>query len=219
MVSGEQPNGQKPKKVKKLNKNETWLWPFKFLIISFALSMFFGVSSELLLSNAGIIISIVIIIFFMSISVLTDTIGVALTCCNIQPFRAMASRKVRGAKESIRLLDNVDKVSVICSDVIGDVCGILSGAAGATIIVKFAISPDATALSIIVASLISSLIASFTIFGKALGKKYAIKNCNKVVLVVGKMLSVFSGREKKSKAIKLEKTETQDINSEDIENK
>ena len=195
----------KNKTIKKQNQNNKQIiWSLKVLMLSFALSMCFGVLSELFLSGTGVIIAILVIVVFMCISILTDMIGVAVTAADIQPFRAMASKKIRGAKEAIRLIKNADKFTSIIADVVGDVCGILSGAAGASIIVKIAIDSESP-LGIIIASLVSAVIASMTIFGKSLGKKYAMKNCNKIMLAVGKVISWFTPQGRKGKKSKQDK--------------
>ena len=201
MNNEEVPNS---KKVKKQNKSPSpYVWPVKVLILSFFLTIFFSVSSELVLSGSGIAVSILVIIVFVAIAVVSDMIGVAVTACNIQPFRAMASKRVRGAKEAIKLLSKADRVSSMCCDVIGDICGILSGAAGATIIVKILEGATSQALSIIVAALVSAVIASLTILGKAIGKKYSMSNCTSIVLTVGKVFSLFTPQGKKNKDKKL----------------
>ena len=48
------------------------------------------------------------------------------------------------------------------------------------------------------ASVVSAVIAGLTIFGKAIFKRYSMENCNKVILILGKCLSIFS-RNKKDK--------------------
>lgn len=213
MNSGEDPK-QKSKKIKKQTKQQSpYIWPIKVLVLSFALTIFFGISSELLLSGAGIAISILIIVIFVAIAIVSDMIGVAITACNVQPFRAMASKKVRGAKEAIKLLNKADRVSSICCDVIGDICGILSGAAGASIIVKIVSESSSTALSIIISSLVSAIIASLTIFGKALGKKYSMQNCNSIILAVGKFFSLFTPQGNKKN--KNQKQQTQEIDNQE----
>jgi len=59
-------------------------------------------------------------------------------------------------------------------------------------------------LTILVASLITALIAGVTIFGKALGKRKAMENCNSIILKVGKFLSLFTKQKSidKNKKIK-----------------
>lgn len=180
---------QKMKKVKKQDiKN---YWPIKVFVMAIALSLCFSILSEYVLKESGILVAIIIIVVFVTIAIITDMIGVAVTACEKEPFIAMSSKKIRGAKEGLSLVKNADKVSSLCADVIGDVCGILSGAAGASIVVKFAIDAKNTSLTVLIASLITAVIAGITIFGKAIGKRYAIDNCNKIMLRVGKFLSFF----------------------------
>ena len=198
----------KPKNVKKQSES-ILIWPLKILILSFALSMCFGVLSEIVLSGTGILIAILIIVVFVGIAIISDMIGVAVTSANPQPFLAMASKKVRGAKESLKLISMADKVSSICCDVVGDVCGILSGAAGASIVVKIAIE-SSSALNIIIASLISAIVAAITISGKAICKKFAIKKSTNTVLMVGKVISLFTPQPKTQKK-QTEKDFEQDV--------
>ena len=125
----------------KKNKNtnifkEYFRWPLIVLVVSLFLSFSFSFFSELTLNNANIIIAIVVILVFMFISIITDAIGVAVTAAVEVPFRAMASKKIKGAKESIILINNADKVASIVADILGDICGILSGAAGAVVTTK-----------------------------------------------------------------------------------
>ena len=178
------------KKVKKQSLKT--FWPIKVFIIAFALSLCFSILSEFLLGRTGIAIALIIIVVFVAIAIITDMIGVAVTACSKEPFVAMASKKVRGAKEGLSLIKNADKVASLCADVIGDVCGILSGAAGASIVTKFAIDSQNISLTILIASLVTALIAGTTIFGKALGKRHAINNCNSIILKVGKLFSLFN---------------------------
>lgn len=200
----------KPKnnQVKKTGKSQA-VWSIKILVLSFALSMCFGVLSELVLKSTGIIIAVAIIILFVAIAIVTDMIGVATTSADIKPFQAMASKKVRGAKEAIKLLSKADRVSSICCDVIGDVCGILSGAAGASILLKLALE-DSSPLSIIIASLISAVVASLTILGKAICKNYAVHKSTGIVLAFGKFISWFTPQAKNPNKKQSEKDDVQE---------
>ena len=164
----ENPKKKNSKKIKKQNHKN--IWPYIVLVLAIALSFCFSLLSEIVLGVTGLIIAMIVIIVFVGISIIFDMIGVAIAACDKEPFMAMASKKVRGAKESLMLIRNADKVASLCADVVGDVCGILSGAAGASIVAKIAIDTSNTFLCIFVASLIASLIAGVTIFGKALGK-------------------------------------------------
>ena len=210
----EKPNPNK-QKVKKQNSKQI-KWSLRLLLLSFALSLCFAILSEVFLSGTGVVIAIIVIVVFILISIVFDMIAMATTAANIEPFRAMASKKVRGAKEAIRLINNADKVSSISADVIGDICGILSGSAGASIVIKIAIQSN-SALSIIVASLVSAFVASLTIFGKSVCKKYAIENCDSILLKVGKFMSWFtpSGKGKSKKEDKSKQDAIQKEGDED----
>ena len=148
------------------------------------------------MSTAGIVISTIVVFLLMTIAVITDMIGVSVTACSPEPFTAMASRKVKGAKEALILIKNADKVASLSADVMGDVCSILSGAAGAAIVAKLTASITSEAGSILVASLVSAFIAGLTIFGKAISKKISIDKCDKIVLLLGKIISPFTKKNK-----------------------
>ena len=137
---------------------------------------------------------------FLIIAIITDMIGVAIASCDIKNFRAMASRKVRGAKEAIMLYKHADMVSSIFADILGDICSILSGAAGAAVTTRLITSAMSDFIGVVVASLVSAVIASLLIFGKALMKRYSMNHSDKIILIIGKILSIFHRQKpKKSK--------------------
>ena len=183
-------------KAVKKKKQSSWVWPIKVLVISLCLSLAFSVMSEFVLDSVGIVVSFVILLFLWVFGVVSDMIGVAAASSSIEPFNAMCSRKVRGAKEAKFLVKNSEKVSSICNDVIGDICGILSGAAGAVIAVKLTAAGMSNSVEILIAASVSAAIAGLTIFGKAVMKKFAIDNSTKVLLSVGKFLSIFTKKTK-----------------------
>ena len=181
----------KEKEIKpKPKSKKTWLWPLIILILSFALSFSFSILSELTLNSATILIAVIVILIFVVFSIIFDMIGLAVASCSVEPFTAMAARKVKGSKQALSLIKNADRVSSICNDVIGDICGILSGAAGATIVVQIASSGDF--MNALVASLVSAIIAALTIFGKAACKRYAINHCNGITLGLAKIVNFFT---------------------------
>ena len=173
----------------KKNKKNNTIWIIKITLITFFVSLFFSGLSEILIPRLNILFGIVIVIVFVLIGVLFDMIGVAITSADEGPFHAKSSKKIKGAKTAVKLLKNADKVSSFCNDVIGDICGILSGSAGVTIantvIMKFDFNP------FLVTLLITAIIASFTIGGKAIGKSIAIKNNTEIVDAFSKLLSYF----------------------------
>ena len=183
---------------------EYWRWPLLVLIIATSLSFSFSILSEMTMTGTSVAIEILVIIAFILIAILTDIIAVAVTVAKIGPFRAMASKKVRGSKEAIKLVQNAEKVASVTADIIGDICAILSGSAGAALAMVFIGQNEGSFIAVIIASAVSAVVAGLAIFGKALGKKYAIKNSEKIVLVMGKVVSVFHKKKKKQKKVKLQ---------------
>ncbi|MDD2445265.1 MAG: hypothetical protein PHX09_00370, partial [Clostridia bacterium] len=138
-----------------------------------------------------------IVLILISVSVITDMIGIAVVASNEAPFKSMILKKVRGARQGLFMVQNAAKIASLCADVIGDVCGVLSGAAGVTIL-SFLISDNSlSAYAILLAAFISAIIAGLTIGGKALIKQYATNNAIKIILIIGKFLSLFSKEQNK----------------------
>ena len=104
-------------------------------------------------------------------------------------FHSMSAQKIKGAREAISVLKNNVRFANICNDVIGDVCGIVSGGLGSVLAVSLSkvSSVSLTILSVILAAFISA----FTVGGKAVFKGVAIKNCNQIIFVFGKLKSLF----------------------------
>lgn len=179
-------------KQNKSKKSKSWIWPLIVLITAVSLSLSFSLLSELVLDGATIIIATIVILVFIGIAIITDMLGLAIASSNLDSFTAMAARKVKGSKQAIALIKNADKASSVFNDVVGDVCGILSGAAGASIVAKIAIDNGGTFMAIFVPSLIAAIIAGLTIFGKAIFKKVAIKHSDSITLRFSKFLNFFT---------------------------
>jgi len=165
-------------------------WSLIITLVSFFLSASMSVISSEILYNAGIFISFLVVLIIIIINILFDTIGTAVTAADEAPFHAMASRKVYGAKQAIKLIRNADKVSNLCNDVIGDICGVISGTACTYIVLK--IATDSGSLKETVISVImTGMIASLTVGGKAFGKSIAIDNSNYIIYKVAVVIRFF----------------------------
>lgn len=86
---------------------------------------------------------------------------------------------------TITLLKNNSAVSSFCNDVIGDICGIVSGSLG-TVLTSYLIIKYNTHL-LWTTVLVTALISAITVGGKALGKEIAIKKSDKIIFTVGKI--------------------------------
>lgn len=182
---------QKSKSTRKAPRNKNWLWPLIVFVMAVFISLAFSMLSEWALSKAGIVVAVIVIVVFIVISIIFDMLGLAVASCNVEDFHAMAARKVKGSKQALAMVKNADKVSSVCNDVIGDVCGILSGAAGAALIANIALKAGSF-MEIFVPSLIAAIIAGFTIGGKAMFKRVAINHASSITLGFAKFINIFT---------------------------
>lgn len=178
---------------KELNKKKKELvdkkWIFKIVIITFIISLTFSFLSETTIPKVNIVFGILILILFIGIGILFDIIGVAITSSDEAPFHSMNSRKVKGADIAVLLKQNADKMSSFCNDVVGDICGIVSGTAASIIAVSIAGTFNTD--SFITMLLVTAIVASLTIGGKAIGKSFAINKSNYILYEVAKLISKF----------------------------
>lgn len=165
-------------------------WALSIFLITIAVSASISFLSNELMSQTGIAVAFVILLIIVVVGILFDIVGVAVTSADEKPFHSMASRRVPGAKEAIRLLRNAGKVSSICNDVVGDICGVVSGAASATIAARV-MSHMTFSWPQLITLVMSALVAGLTVGGKAIGKTVAIRSCTEIVFLVGKTLAAF----------------------------
>ncbi len=164
-------------------------WILLVTILAFLISLLMSILSSLVLKNVTLTITIITTLFFVVIGIIFDIIGVSATCGDITVFNSMSARKIKEGKIGVFLIKNNSKVSSICCDVVGDVCGIVSGATGVVIVT---ILTKVTNINILLLTgLVSAIISSLTIGGKAIGKELAIKESTKIITIVSKIIGVF----------------------------
>lgn len=110
------------KQEKEGKENSNIKWFIEVFIMTFVLSMIFSYISANGVSHLNLISAILILILVILIGIFFDIIGVAVTVANEHEFHAKATKKVKGSKDSIKLIRNAPKVANICADVIGDIC-------------------------------------------------------------------------------------------------
>ena len=175
------------------------LWPLKVTIITLVLSAFFSFSTEIVSSKSNLVVALLICILLVLISIIFDGIGVAATNCDIKPLTAMASKRIPGSRIAIRLVQNSEKVSSICCDVIGDICGVVSGACSAAIVLRIVAYSGAGSQQLLISIIASALIAAVTVGGKAIEKTIAIRNSKEMVMLTARFLAFFIKENKKEK--------------------
>lgn len=178
---------RKKEKIKKEHVNVKWI--ITIVIVSFVLSFCLSFIANSTIPNLSLILGIIVTLMFILIGVLFDIIGVAVTTADEAVFHSMNSRKVKGAKVAVKFKKNADKVSSFCCDVIGDVCGVISGAAGTTIAAILIAEYGFNVL--LVGLLVTAIISSLTIGGKAIGKSFAINKSDIILYEFAKFISNF----------------------------
>ena len=108
-------------------------WLYKVFLLTFILAIAFSAITSVLTNTFNNIVLLIILLVVIFIGILFDMIGVAVLTSNEATFHAMAAKKITGAKESVVLIKNAVKVSSVCNDVIGDICGIVSGGLAAVL--------------------------------------------------------------------------------------
>lgn len=171
---------------KKRNKKEA-LWTAKITIYTIIISGTASLLSESTLPKVNASVAFIILVSIIFLGVVFDVIGTAVTAANEVPFHSMASKKIKEASIAVNMIRNASKVSNFCNDVVGDVCGIISGSVGVVIVAKI-MQLYPRGYELIIAALISSMIAGATVGGKAIGKKFAISNSNKILYTVAKVV-------------------------------
>lgn len=184
--------GQGKKQEKK--KPGRMRWAVQVFFISVVLSAVLSLTSEEALDGAGLPIAFAVLAAFILLGIIFDIIGVAVTAADERPFHSMAARKVPGAREALGLIRRASKVSSFCNDVVGDICGIISGSTAAIIVVR--LQEVLSFRSVVVSLAITALVSGLTIGGKAVGKTFAIDKSTAVLQLVGRILHLFSRHKK-----------------------
>lgn len=178
---------RRKEKIKKEKVNVKWI--VTVIIVSFVISFCLSFIANSTIPNLSLILGIIVTLIFILIGILFDIIGVAVTTADEAIFHSMNSRKVKGAKVAVMFKKNADKVSSFCCDVIGDVCGVISGAAGTTIAAILITKYNFNIL--LVGLLVTAIISSLTIGGKAIGKSFAINKSDIILYEFAKFVSNF----------------------------
>jgi CBS domain containing-hemolysin-like protein len=196
-------------------------WSLSIAVITFVLAAIFSVASNLVLNGVAWGTGLFVVLIIVCIGIFFDMLGIASTAADETPFHAMAAKKVYGAKYSIKIVRNADRFASFCNDVIGDISGIISGTASAIVIIQLAVSfqiEGGSAKEYIVSVILTSIIASLTVGGKALGKTFAITYSKDIIFRVGTVLQFVEDRfhivlikDKKDQKKKKRKIEKQNI--------
>lgn len=172
----------------KRQQKQALRWALTIFLVTIAVSATISFVSGEVMDRSSMAVAFLILLFIVAVGIVFDIVGVAVTSADEKPFHSMASRRVSGAREAIRLLRNAEKVSSICNDVVGDICGVVSGAASATIAARAIMYLDFSWPQLVSLGM-SALVAGLTVGGKAIGKTVAMNSCTDIVFLVGRIFA------------------------------
>jgi len=158
-------------------------------VLSYVLAVFVNWGSSLALNRVHAVIAILVVLLLVAVGVVFDILGTSVTAAELPPLNSMAAKKVPGARQAIWLVRNADAVANFCNDVVGDVAGAVTGAAGATVALRLSLILQGgpwvqQLLSLVIIGVISGL----TVGGKAAGKTVAIEQATAVVMAAGRII-------------------------------
>ena len=168
-------------------RSKTIRWVVTIFLVTIVISGAISFVSDEVMSHSSIVTAFLILLAIILIGIIFDIIGMAVATADEKPFHSMAARKVPGAQAAIRLLRNAERVSSICNDVVGDICGVVSGSASATIAAQI-LSNGEFGWPQMVTLVMSALCAGLTVGGKAVGKTFAVNSATEIVHAVGKII-------------------------------
>lgn len=175
---------------KKPKKKSNARWAVIAFSLSFIITACLSAASDKVVSALSLVVSACVLIFIIALGIVFDIIGLAVTTADISPFNSMAARRLKTGQKAVWLINNSEKVSSFCNDIVGDIAGVVSGATGASIALKLFSSMDAD-IAFMLTLALTSLISAVTVGGKALGKSVAIKHSTTIVQFVAKLLCGF----------------------------
>lgn len=164
-------------------------WVIKAFIFTFFITIIISGISNTIAENSNIVVLTIITLLILLLGIIFDIIGTAVLTAKESSFHAKAANKIKGSKESIKLIKSASTISSFCNDVIGDICGIVSGSMGTMIAIYITSQLDFN--KTLSALVISSIISSLTVGGKAIGKSFAVKKSDDIIFIVGKIISKF----------------------------
>ena len=172
---------QKPKSKKQQKKKVNIKWIVTIFLSTVVISAVFSSVSGALLGKAALAPAFGILLAIILIGIVFDVIGVAVTAADVKPFHSMAAHRAHGAQEALSMLRNAEKVSSFCNDVVGDICGVISGTASASIVVLILSGAGGSGSMQMLEIVMAALVSGLTVGGKAIGKSFAMSNSTKIV--------------------------------------
>ena len=179
-----------------------WKWVVTVFLSSLAISIVMSILSSEIVDYLSVALSLLVLFMFIGLGVIFDIVGLAVATADAAPFHSMAARKVKSGRIAVKLIKNADQVSSFCNDVIGDICGVVSGSTAAAIAIKIATAEGSLIfLNLLICGLVSALTVGLKAIGKAAGFGYS----RQIVHIVSTVIGIFVPQKKSPKNRKQKK--------------
>lgn len=175
---------------KRIRIKPDWRWISTIFGVTVGISATMSFLSNEILSENSLGFSFVVLLLIILLGIIFDIIGVAVTAADEKPFHSMAAKKVPEAAVALRLLRRAERVSSFCNDVVGDICGVVSGSASAVIAANAVVNMS-FGWAQIVQLLMSAFVAALTVGGKAFGKSIAMGSSTQIIHAAAKIIYFF----------------------------
>lgn len=174
---------------KNSKQNSAALYTLMVFVGTFFTACAMTLASTLVLEQmTTFLVGFAILVLVILVGVVFDIVGTAVSVSGQSHLNAKASRRIPGAKKALLLVKNASRVANICNDVVGDICGTVSGGLGTALAALLISGGGWQGLMASVG--ISGGIAAATVAGKALGKNFAIDNADEIIYRVGCLLDL-----------------------------
>jgi len=181
------------KKNKKSNSNIKWV--IQAILFTFVLSTIFNAGSTIMLEDVSVVVKIIVLVAIIFFGVLIGMIGMAAMAADEVPFHSMAARRVKGAEEALAILKNRDRVSNFCCDIIGGICGIVSGSSAAFLSVRVVVMfPNFN--STVITLGIMGTVAALSVGGNAVATTFSVEHSNDITFFAARIIRLFKRKKK-----------------------
>ncbi len=160
-------------------------WIISVFFISMTTSAVLSLICNELIGHMATVMQFFVLLLIIFIGIIFDIIGLAVATADEKQFHSMAARKIKEGKIAVAMIRNADKMSSICNDVVGDICGIVSGATAASIAIRVFADPS---VSFVGNLLMTALVSGVTIGGKAIGKYFGMNYSEDIITVIARLV-------------------------------
>lgn len=180
-----------------LRATDGFRWASRIGGITFGISVAMSLLAQIAIGNGDIAVTLLLLIFMILVSIVFDAVGVSAASCDPDELTCCRSRLSPSVyRRALHMVQHAEKVNTFCSDVVGDMCGILSGACGMTIAIRIS---EQVAHGYLTSILVSAGIAAMTVGGKAWMKGYAVRYACEFVICASRMTLRFCPARRKAR--------------------